>query len=157
MNVGGLANVPMAPHGDRMRFASHLSGLHGHFVRFACADGLGYHSYIDLMLTGDFKQAAQRACRDRAYRIAYATYATESSALDSSSWPHRLLRTNPLQPQSHGSRCASGRNRHGALTAHASLTGDWVLLNEYAGGTSYDAPPLPMSDFGARANEIRAI
>ena len=42
----------------------------------------------------------------------------------------------------------------GALTAHTSLTGDWVLLNEYAGGARYDAPPLPMSDFRARANEI---
>ena len=41
-----------------------------------------YHSDIDLMLVGDFKQAAQRACRDRAYRIAYAAYATEPPALD---------------------------------------------------------------------------
>ena len=42
----------------------------------------GYHSDIDLMLVGDFKKAAQRACRDRAYRIAYAAYATEPPALD---------------------------------------------------------------------------
>ena len=42
----------------------------------------GYHSDIDLMLVGDFKKATQRACRNRAYRIACAAYATEPPALD---------------------------------------------------------------------------
>ena len=200
----------------------------------------GYHSDIDLMLVGDFKKAAQRACRDRAYRIACATYATEPPALDLKFMapidyyeqihysrnrigavahrdgiamghftppPQRRARetaSNPANRESHELRrrlqsahthyrklhivldadptpdevsvylghqvlehalkaliCAQGKAYPRlpdlpslAETADISLSSDWALLNEYAGGARYDAPPLPMSDFGASANEI---